>query len=284
MSEDVLDIKFAEDATVKVSLNKDLTQEKDMKMKETLSKAGLTSDNMKEMNVEITKLDASSNQSDMLNQNAQEQLIRASIQQTGESAKTGTFAQAMSKLNQADTLLQPQKEIKDVDIISQINAKMQASKADGTQKITLSLTPESLGKISLEITSNKDGITAKILAENNQAKEMLDKNIDGLKSMLQSQGVNVNNVSVKVSESQKSDGFFNDTSSQFGEQKNQSDNSNNSNETNKQKQSEFDFMNKALLNEETETDEENTLLSTVSTEKTVSLNSGSGLGKVSYKL
>ena len=44
--------------------------------------------------------------------------------------------------------------------------------------------------------------------DNEQVKEILDKSLNGLKDTLTNQGVNVNNVTVKINESQKQDTMF----------------------------------------------------------------------------
>jgi flagellar hook-length control protein FliK len=62
------------------------------------------------------------------------------------------------------------------------------------------LKPESLGRITLELVNSKEGLTAKMMTESSQVKELLDKSLDGLKNTLSSQGINVNNVEVKVSQ------------------------------------------------------------------------------------
>ena len=75
-------------------------------------------------------------------------------------------------------------------------------KEEGTTKVTIVLNPENLGKINLELINGKDGLIAKMTAENQQVKELLDKNLETLKSTLGSQGVSVNNLVVKVEETQ----------------------------------------------------------------------------------
>ena len=91
--------------------------------------------------------------------------------------------------------------------------------SEETSKVTIVLRPESLGKISIELVNGKGGLTAQMTTDNPQVKEVLDKNLDGLKNSLGNQGVNVNNVSVKVTETQKQDNTFSfDTNEQGNKQ------------------------------------------------------------------
>ena len=68
------------------------------------------------------------------------------------------------------------------------------------------LKPDNLGKINIELIQNKDGIMARLTADSIQVKDMLDKNLDGLKNTLTSQGINVNSVNVRVEDTAKADG------------------------------------------------------------------------------
>ena len=115
------------------------------------------------------------------------------------------------------------KEISKNDILAQINNKMQAKNINGQQKITLQLTPESLGKITIELSKGKDGLQAKMLTDNAQVRDMLEKNIDGLKSTLANQGVTVNNVSVKVASASETASEFDFGRESFNQEQAQQD-------------------------------------------------------------
>jgi len=82
----------------------------------------------------------------------------------------------------------------------------------------------------LELINGKDGFTARMTTDNAQVKELLDKNLDSLKSSLSNQGVNVGNVTVKVAETEKqSNEMFSFEQRQPGSEGHQaSNNSNNS--------------------------------------------------------
>lgn len=152
------------------------------------------------------------------------QAIGASTQDvdlTSITASTTPQTQQNSSVNFAKTLegvqapVETPKELNKSDILSQINNKLGDLKDEGTTKINIILRPENLGKLNLELITSKEGLSAQITADNAQVKELLDKNLDSLKDTLGSQGVNVNNVSVKVAESPKQD------STNYFEQQNQ---------------------------------------------------------------
>ena len=91
--------------------------------------------------------------------------------------------------------------LSDTEILSQINNKLTLPQDNVTNKVNIILQPEQLGKVSVEIMQTKDGIVAKMVADTVQVKDILDKSIESLKNTLSSQGVNVNNITVKVEES-----------------------------------------------------------------------------------
>ncbi len=140
-------------------------------------------------------------------------------------------------VTQSMTLAQP-KTINSADILNQIHTKVTIPQEDQTSKVSIILKPENLGKVTIEIMNTREGVTAKMIAETPQIKEMLDKSIESLKNTIASQGVNVNNISVKVEQAASAQntnfGFdeeqFNREASQHSHQQ-QQENSKNSNQS-----------------------------------------------------
>ena len=146
--------------------------------------------------------DAQSNSNSSFSQgNAAEQVIKMSI----ENADADSVMPVQNNpSNHADKALQTASsatsrtfDLNKSDILNQIGTKMQALPETGQSKVTIILKPEHLGRIQLEILNTGDGITARMLTENQQVKELLDKNMETLKSQLGAQGVNVNNIKVE---------------------------------------------------------------------------------------
>ena len=94
------------------------------------------------------------------------------------------------------------------DILNQIGAKFEQLKDNVTSKITLTLRPENLGRVVIEMSHDKNGVTTNILAQNQDVKEILEKNISALKEQLTSAGVQVDNISIKAPESNENTNFF----------------------------------------------------------------------------
>ena len=67
----------------------------------------------------------------------------------------------------------------------------------------MTLNPVTLGKVNLQILNTKDGLSAQFTVMTNDARELLMKGLDGLKEALLAQGVNVDNISIKVSDAKE---------------------------------------------------------------------------------
>lgn len=195
---------------------------------------------LREMNAKVVSSTASSKGGDsgLLNQqNANEQVVKLSIEQVSSSAESSTvnFSNAIGsqlgtvsdKLANTTTVQQAStpKELSKADILNQINEKLYNIKTTGSsnEKIEMILKPESLGKINIQLQTEKGALSATLIAESPQVKEILEKNIDTLRNNLSAQGVNVNNLTVKVAETHKSEsGNMDFAQGQFLNNQNQS--------------------------------------------------------------
>lgn len=156
-----------------------------------------------DMDVTVTESKSGSSSGNSLTQgNASEQVIRMSVENAQQAdTSVNNFSLHLDKASSANTsALNQQSAPKDLnksDIMSQLNFKMDEMQQQGTSKVSIALKPEHLGRIHLEIISSGDGIIARMQTENAQVKELLEKNMETLKSQLGSQGVNVNNIKVE---------------------------------------------------------------------------------------
>lgn len=295
VKEKVENVKIQVEDNVKLINNNQNVQdsEKVAKANETMNKAGLTTKTLQEMNGKVTEIEDSQTGANFGGTSSQEMMMRDMLTENANSATTDAkttvdFAQSLNKTANVQQNSQMQQNIQDapeIDILDQIRAKFAVNSKNGMQKITIGLTPESLGKVSIEIAKGQNGISAQILADNAQAKEILDKNLDGLKSMLQSQGVNVNNVNVKVAEAGRSsdsnNNMFQNGDGQFDSNQGNG-NSRNSDESNHGKHTDFEFVQNNAMMQESSDEPEDILTRTTQAEKTVSIKAG--LGNVNYKL
>jgi flagellar hook-length control protein FliK len=85
-------------------------------------------------------------------------------------------------------------------VADQVIDKIKNELNNGKSQISMTLNPEKLGKVNIDLASSRGQLTAQITAENTQVKELLIKSLETLRQTLQDQGINVNNIVVKVQE------------------------------------------------------------------------------------
>ena len=112
-------------------------------------------------------------------------------QQSTMTVGTQTTASASNQVN-----------ISKEDVLAQIHSKLQMMNSTSNAKLTMVLNPESLGKVSIQLINTKDGLTAELQVASQTVKDILDSNLSNLKDTLSAQGVQVNDMSVKVSQSE----------------------------------------------------------------------------------
>lgn len=203
---------------------------------------------LEELNVEVEQVIISpTQQQESILKNASsatEQVIKLAIEKVSPTLETnssnqsqqnghGMNAQAQANTNQTNaaqgTTVPKFTDVQKTDIMNQIGAKFEQLKDGSNARITLALRPNDLGRIVIELSQSKEGVTTSILAQNQDVKEMLEKNIEGLKQQLAQAGVNVQNIQVKSveNESREQQGNFKDfKDEQQGENRNENSNSN----------------------------------------------------------
>ena len=227
MKDDVL-VNVADDVVEQVKpLNVNNEGENKTSFREVMEKAGLDDRKLEALNMTITNSgSAGTDLSNGFQGSAQEDIAKMAVNGLNGKKDISEVAnnKEFSKLVDTKNMQQEEpKEISKNDILAQISNKMQAKNINGQQRITLQLTPESLGKITIELSKGKDGLQAKMLTDNVQVRDMLEKNVDGLKSTLASQGVTVNNVSVKVASASETASEFDFGRENFNQQQTEQD-------------------------------------------------------------
>ena len=135
----------------------------------------------------------------MDNQSPQEQAVKAMLHSDGEH-----FDLSVTKTNQPAQTQTVQAKTTDITpskIIEQITKQMEG--LFNNSKVNIVLNPESLGRVQIQLVNSSDGLSAHFTVGSNEVKDLLLKGLDGLKDTLASHGVGVDNVSVKVSNTQK---------------------------------------------------------------------------------
>lgn len=84
------------------------------------------------------------------------------------------------------------------DILNQIGSKITQMQNGSAQKLTMILRPNDLGRLSIELTQNQNGLSTQILAQNEDVRAYIEKNINSLRQQLSDAGVNVNSIQIKT--------------------------------------------------------------------------------------
>lgn len=154
-------------------------------------------DVLKELNIESLEAETpdSGEGSDLMqNQTAQEQGIKAALnldQTSYQEIKPAEVTATKQTTPATDSS----------KLLEQVSKQM--DKLFNGSKLEIVMNPESLGKVAIQLINTKEGLTAQFTAATVEARNLLMKGLDGLKESLVSQGVNVDNVSVKLSETQE---------------------------------------------------------------------------------
>ena len=165
----------------------------------------ISEEELKELNIESVEAETSgSNSGDadlMQHQSAEEQGVKAMIQ--GEADFSAEIKPAMQTQTAQNTNAKAvTAEISPSRIIEQITKQMEGI---GNSKVNIVLNPESLGKVSVQLINTKEGLSAQFTVATQEAKNLIMKGLDGLKDTLMSHGVSVDNVTVKLNDTQESE-------------------------------------------------------------------------------
>lgn len=158
---------------------------------------------LKELKIESISADTDSSAGNdlMQNQTPEEYAVKAMINQEIETFEIKV--DSASNIQNSQQIQTKPTEINPSRILDQITKHL-----DGLQnnsKVNIVLNPESLGKVNIQLLSSKEGLTAQFTVTTQEAKDLLTKGLDGLKESLGAHGVAVDNVSVKVADSQKAE-------------------------------------------------------------------------------
>ena len=154
-------------------------------------------------------------------------------QQSSITVGTQTTASASNQVN-----------ISKEDVLAQIHSKLQMMNSTSNAKLTMVLNPESLGKVSIQLINTKDGLTAELQVASQTVKDILDSNLSNLKDTLSAQGVQVNDMSGKVSQSE------NNADMDYTEQEGNGGNKQEQEKRHKEQEKEFEKMFSKFQNDE----------------------------------
>ena len=110
------------------------------------------------------------------------------------------FTQNLQKAAEAVSEVTGEKDIAQMirEIADQILEKVKVTVTPETTSLEIVLTPEELGKVNLTVTEQDGVMKAKFVAENELAKEAIERNLVQFKEMLVEQGLKVESIEVAV--------------------------------------------------------------------------------------
>lgn len=87
------------------------------------------------------------------------------------------------------------------EVIKQIVSSIKINLSDESSRMFIQLKPEHLGKVALAISSEQGIVTAQFFAENSSVKELIETNLAHLRTSLQQQGIEVDELEVVLGDS-----------------------------------------------------------------------------------
>ena len=187
--------KVAEAVADKIAKTlEDITQDIDDTLDENI---------LNELNIESIEAEtASAGGESLLNgQSAEEQGLKAMLSQEAESFDIKIEKAINTQNSQASQIRHT--EMTPSRILEQISRQLENMQTNS--KVNIVLNPESLGRVNVQLLSTKSGLVAQFTASTAEARDLLMKGLDGLKDSLLSHGVAVDNVAVKLNETQESE-------------------------------------------------------------------------------
>ena len=158
----------------------------------------LDEDMIRDLNIESIKAEVDSGSEDsLLNKQTPEEYGIKLMLHTGNDKVSVNFTDIQSKISKPQAVdISPEK------IIEQITKHLDNLKSGS--KISMVLNPEALGKVNIEMANTKEGLTVQFTVTTQDARDLIMKGLDGLKETLLTNGIGVDNVSVKINETEES--------------------------------------------------------------------------------
>ena len=213
---------FGIDSTSDETTSSQITNltKKDTSIKDTDAEALeeiIDEDTLKDLKIESIEIEtgdsSNNNSSDLMqNQTPEEQGIKAMMNIDGDFADIKVDTVKNTTNNQISKPSSPT-ELGPSKIIEQISKQLEG--LNNSSKVNIVLNPESLGKVSVQLINTKEGLSAQFTVATQDARNLIMKGLDGLKDTLMAHGVSVDNVTVKMNETQES-GYQADWTEQEG--------------------------------------------------------------------
>jgi flagellar hook-length control protein FliK len=113
------------------------------------------------------------------------------------------------------------------DIMEQIEESAAKMLKKGPGRIVITLEPPNLGTLNVDVKVHNDMVRLVLIADNHEVKQVLQTNLDQLKTALQDQGLNMDRFDVLVQQrSSENPGFHQWGGALFGEGRGRRENTN----------------------------------------------------------
>jgi flagellar hook-length control protein FliK len=96
----------------------------------------------------------------------------------------------------------------EINIIEQVVTNLKVDVKENVQTVRMTLHPETLGDITLKITTLNGAVNAQFLAENERVRQIIESNFNTLRDVLKEQGVDVAGLSVSVGQEGKEEATY----------------------------------------------------------------------------
>jgi flagellar hook-length control protein FliK len=121
------------------------------------------------------------------------------------AAQAGAIAgQTAASAGQVQTQVPAAIPAPPAQIVNQVQSAIVNNLGQGTQQLTLSLTPESLGTLNVVLTVKGKEVQALIKADTPDATKVISENLSQIKQSLESQGLTVSKMEVQTNLAQDS--------------------------------------------------------------------------------
>lgn len=141
-------------------------------------------------------VDISSDNSDFL-KNSNDEKNSAEGETTEINAQQNGYTNVVNTLTNA--INERFDSVTATSIVRQITEQIKATSGNGISSIEITLNPESLGKVNIQVVSKDGAVTAQISTENEITKQAIESQIATLKETLANQNIKVDAVEVTVS-------------------------------------------------------------------------------------
>lgn len=89
------------------------------------------------------------------------------------------------------------------EIISQVVERISYLKRSGNEELKVKLHPDSLGEVHIRLRRSKGNLSAEIIAQNKNVKELLENNMDALRQRFQQMDLNIDEFTISLSDEEK---------------------------------------------------------------------------------